>query len=213
MLIKSGPIIYEIDNEKDFKGQKEVDLSFKSLWGLTTQELKDNGIIGAGNPAKAIQDENGHIHINSIEETLFDGLIQDQDTYIWIKKNQMILNLDNFDYTFIGQAQDLIKSVADYKNGFLTGKEKLKKKIYENGIERYYVTVKLDKANKYTVTIGKKKYPGFKEKKYTIVCDNVYTFMSKMKDCLRDYLEYLTKNNPIMEKERKRDEEELKERE
>ena len=215
MFIKSGPILYSIDgkDEEMFRNGKETSISFESFWGLNKSDLKEHGILATIKNAH-VRKEDAHVVLLPEEELLLGAIVngetESESSYIWVKKGQTILSMENFDFIFNDKAEELIRSLSDYKEGFLSGKERLKERIYEEDVEQYYINIqKADR--KYILRIGKKHMPGVKEKKYEIFAENIASFMKKAMECIKDYLTTLTKDVTIKEKEHKRNEEEIRE--
>lgn len=216
MFIKSGPILYSADeeNEKLFRNGKEAKVSFESFWGLNKTDLKEHGITATVNNAHVKKNEVNDVILLPEEELLLAAVMQDteakEESYIWVKKGQMILSMDNFEFIFNGKSQALIRSLADYRDGFLPSKDKLQDRIYEADVERYYINIDKE-GKKYILRIGKKHFPGVKEKKYEVFANDIFSFMKKAMECIKNYLTTLTKDITILEKEHKRNEEEIRE--
>lgn len=211
MFVRVSSILYKTLKEQN-KNTK-TPLHFESLWGYTLEELKKQEITILPNEAYVYQDEIENFHVESKTDTLLDGYDNKENIYIWIQNNQTIFNCNEFEYTFIGKAQNLISSIKEYQEGFLANRINLETKIYSKQTEKYYIGIKKNtKKDGYTIIVKQKKKDP-KGKQYHVFAKDIVTLMKQVSTCVLKYLESLTKDVTILEKEHKRDHLELLEKE
>lgn len=200
MKIRRYNIVYEIDGSKeDLAKRKQALLHFKTLWGFTIKDLKDYDIYIS--PSKAtlfLNNDNNHAEIKTLDDNLIEGYLGgDNDTFLYINNQGMILNDKNYYYCFIGEAQELIKSISDYKEGFLGNKDEEELRIFESDVETYIIKIyKAKEDGRYTIRINKKKFPSSKERAYAITAYNIKELIkkvSKIVERYRDYIKSLSK--------------------
>ena len=199
MQIRTGNIIYELESSKEeFLDRRSSKLRFKTLWGFSIKDLKDYNIFIS--PSKAtlfLSNDNEHVEIKTLEDNLVEGYLENDkdntDTFLYINNDGMILNDKNYYYCFMGDAQQLIKSVNDYKKDFLQNKDITESRIYEVDVDTYIIKIYKNKdKDKYTIKIRKKKFPPSMEKTYTIVAHNIKELMGGMKNIFEMYRKYFT---------------------